>query len=289
MLNNNTNYSFNIYMNSFEDIVNTNSVFIFLTIFTGGLFLSFTITSMLLNFGYNDDIEGAVDEYVNTLDNEYDEDYIYKYDELFESSKLEYIDYEMKENYKKELKNIFITEKTPKGDIIMSYNYYQEDPILSSFYYYCNDSSIQYNILETVAKKYVCENKCLFFFITNDKSGEKDESKTNVINNEISKNNEIIKNNETKVENKTSTIFANFRNYNKKQFNSNTSANTSSNSSEKNKNIIDLTVSISKNRFTRLGNINDYNEIINKKNMEIDREKTIHNISFSDFKKQKFN
>jgi hypothetical protein len=271
------NYTFDVYMNYFEDIVNTNSIFLFLIILSGALFLSCIITSNIINFKYNDDIERSYYEYINTLDNEYDEDYIYKYDDLFDESKIKYIDYEMKENDKKLLKDKFITEKTPKGDVIMSYNYCQSDTSLSSFYYYCNDCSIQYAILETVAKKYVCENKCLFFFITNDKTIDNGN-----INNEENQFNYSKSDKEKNTDNKTSNIFANFRNYNKKTSSSNFNLSNNKNVNDNNTNVFIL-----KNRFTRIGTINDYNDMINKNNFENNREKTIQNISFSDFKNKK--
>ena len=48
-----------------------------------------------------------------------------------------------------------VHQKTPRGDVIM---YYDDD--LSSFVYYCDDKSIPYNFLETVARRYVIDNRC---------------------------------------------------------------------------------------------------------------------------------
>lgn len=272
---------FNISINTFEEINDLNTIFLILFMVTGGIFLSCIITSSILNLSYEHDIDEGHNEYINVISKEYDEDYIYKYDDLFEAVKLEYMNYEMKENDKKALKNKFITEKTPKGDVIMSYNYYQDDTSLSSFYYYCNDTSIQYNILETVAKKYVCENKCLFFFISNDNDNNDTPISYIQDNKEINNKNDNNDNNNKNIE----SLFANFKSYNSNK-------NTNSNKNNKVINLVDKNVernSILKNRFTRLGNINDYNEAIDKMNLKGNRSSTIQNISFSDFKKQKIN
>jgi hypothetical protein len=53
------------------------------------------------------------------------------------------------------LGTIVIKEKTPNGNVIMTYNNKSE-----SFCYYCDDKNIRYMILDTVARKFTIDNKC---------------------------------------------------------------------------------------------------------------------------------
>ena len=53
------------------------------------------------------------------------------------------------------LGTIVVKEKTPNGNVIMTYNKNSE-----SFCYYCDDKNIRYMILDTVARKYTIDNKC---------------------------------------------------------------------------------------------------------------------------------
>jgi hypothetical protein len=53
-----------------------------------------------------------------------------------------------------------IHENTPSGDVIMFY-----DQDLESFVYYCDNKSIPYKYLETVARKYVIDNRCVANFV----------------------------------------------------------------------------------------------------------------------------
>jgi hypothetical protein len=53
-----------------------------------------------------------------------------------------------------------IHENTPAGDVIMFY-----DQDLESFVYYCDNKSVPYKYLETVARKYVIDNRCLSNFV----------------------------------------------------------------------------------------------------------------------------
>lgn len=57
-------------------------------------------------------------------------------------------------------KTRILMESTPRGNIIMFY-----DPYKLGFSYYCDQNVISYDILNTVAMKYVMIYKCYLFFI----------------------------------------------------------------------------------------------------------------------------
>jgi hypothetical protein len=74
-------------------------------------------------------------------------------DEVIAKLKLEARDFVIKERLDG-LKNNFILEKTPLGNVIMYYNNFRE-----SFEYY-SDNTIPYRFLETVSRKYVKTFNC---------------------------------------------------------------------------------------------------------------------------------
>jgi len=69
------------------------------------------------------------------------------------------------------LKNNFIIEKTPLGNVLMFYNNKKE-----TFEYY-SDNSIPYRFLEVVSRKYVLTFKCRFLYIDMEKELQKYETK----------------------------------------------------------------------------------------------------------------
>ena len=58
------------------------------------------------------------------------------------------------------LKENFIEENTPRGLIYMAY-----DNTIESYIYYSKTKDIPYKYLETVARKYVIDNKCLNIYV----------------------------------------------------------------------------------------------------------------------------
>ena len=58
------------------------------------------------------------------------------------------------------LKDNFIEEKSPRGIIYMAY-----DNSIDSYIYYSKTKDIPYKYLETVARKYVIDNKCLNIYV----------------------------------------------------------------------------------------------------------------------------
>ena len=56
--------------------------------------------------------------------------------------------------------NTYVSDETPRGDVAMRYC-----PDSESFWYYSDSANIPYKYLETVARKYVCENNRLDVFV----------------------------------------------------------------------------------------------------------------------------
>lgn len=110
----------------------------------------------------------------------------------------------------RKLNGIKIHEITPKGDVIMHY-----DTKLESFVYYCDDKSIPYKYLETVARKYCLDNDCLEIFVN-----MYDELRKGIARQTQAKI-EKCQNDAKKDENKKEThgakndVFASFKQYNK--------------------------------------------------------------------------
>jgi hypothetical protein len=103
------------------------------------------------------------------------------------------------------LKNCYVMEKTPLGNVLMIYNTER-----SSFSYY-SDSNIPYRYLETVARKYVKMFNCRPIFVDMDEELKSAEEKWEV---EKDKQEEDLNNLSQKVEQKKS-VFAKFKSYNK--------------------------------------------------------------------------
>jgi hypothetical protein len=258
-----------------------NSLFTICLISGCSILLTCIIVSKIISFNYSDDLDNTHNEYIDAMSKEYDEDYVFKYDEIFGKSQELYHTDTLSNIEKTELKNKFIREKTPKGEVIMSYNF-EKDIWLSSFKYYCNDSSIPYSYLETVAKLYVSEYKCPYFFLTIKKIKQENDMKE-LINTNNNSNNTI--NNNTNDKNKVEevkSVFASFKSYNSvKKTNNNISNKSQTNNKSSNDDIVLL-----KNRFTRLGNIEDYDDIIKK---ELNSLKKTIPIDFSEFKRMGIN
>ena len=119
-----------------------------------------------------------------------------------EKYELKYMDEynELKKTYKssdnENYDSIKIHEVTPNGDVIMYY-----DNTSESFAYYCNDKTISYKYLETVARLYVITNKCPEFYLD--------------MNEELNKNNPEDTTTNTLVGKQVNTIFATLKSYNK--------------------------------------------------------------------------
>jgi len=125
-------------------------------------------------------------------------------------------DYEEEEKNYEQLKNNFVFEKTPMGNVIMYYNKER-----NSFEYY-TDNIIPYRVLDTVARKYVLTYGCCELYIDMEK-----EIKEYIVNGSNGltkeKKNKTLEMNETEEKDKEivdpvkskPNVFAKFKSYNK--------------------------------------------------------------------------
>jgi len=205
-----------------------------------------------INYGYN-----LYNSFLNTKtisDNNYLYNYPYKYEDDFEQLENIVLDNEFLKN----IKDCFVSDETPGGEIIMSYDY--DDDL---FFYYSNNTNIQYRFLDTVAMKYVIANNCKSIYkfmkeelinIQNDKEKEKEKEKEN----------------EKEKEKESNNLFVNFKKYNKKA------------SNDINK------IKQNLNKFKRMGNLMEYEKYINNLKNPLN-EPSQRNINYRDFKHRKFN
>jgi hypothetical protein len=152
-----------------------------------------------------------------------EEPYENKYYDKFED--LECI--ELEEDYVKSLKSNIIIEKTPKGNILMYYDFEKE-----SFIYYSDTKDISYLYLETIARKYAIQFNCKKIVVDIKKELEeaKKEKPKEEINKKVSKN----------------ELFASFKDYNRKG---------SGGSKTMNKKFI---IRQNANRYSYRGKLNEY-------------------------------
>ena len=131
-----------------------------------------------------------------------DESYENKYYDQYEQLEL----CELEEDYVKSLRNNVVFETTPKGGIVMYYDFEKE-----SFIYYCDTKDISYLYLETVARKYAMTFHCKKLVV--DMKHELILAKEK--KNNVNKNDEKIRNTDTK-DASNDNLFATFKSYNKK-------------------------------------------------------------------------
>ena len=114
------------------------------------------------------------------------------------------------------LKNCFVMEYTPLGNVLMIY-----DKERNSFKYY-SDNSIPYRYLEVVARKYVKQFSCRPVFVdmeeelklAEEKWEQEKKEKEEKVEEEKKRKEEAIKNNTVLIEEKKN-VFAKFKQYNK--------------------------------------------------------------------------
>ena len=135
---------------------------------------------------------------------------------------------ELEEDYVKSLKSNIIIEKTPKGNVLMYYDFEKE-----SFIYYCDTKDISYLYLETIARKYAIQFNCKKLVV--DIKKELQEAKKEKPKEEIKKKES---NNE---------LFVSFKDYNRKG---------SGGSKTMNKKFI---IRQNANRYSYRGKLNEYN------------------------------
>jgi hypothetical protein len=180
----------------------------------------------------------------------YENKYYDKYDEM-ESEDLD-------EDYVKSLKNNVLYEMTPKGRIIMYYDFEKE-----SFTYYCDTKDVPYLYLETVARKYALTYHCKKIVV--DIKRELDTAKeTNIANDNKSKAQALV---DAK---KTDNLFASFKSYNRKG---------TGGSKTMNKKFI---LRQNANRYSYSGKVNTYSFL---KRNEYKIEKPMDKLDYETFKK----
>jgi hypothetical protein len=172
----------------------------------------------------------------------------------------------MTDDMKKHLSTKVLTETTPDGDVIMHYNYDQDIPERSSFYYYSNNRNIPFKYLDTVARKYVCTYDCVELYLYLKEEIEKEVDK---IKAEKERELKLKEDNANAEKNKTNDVFATFKNY----------KNTSNSSQNTKRSLL-----VPKNRYTRMGTIDDYNRKLTVPSVS-EKKLEVKNISFAEFKK----
>jgi hypothetical protein len=165
-----------------------------------------------------------------------DEIYINKYYDKFNSLMSD----DIEEDRVKELKKSVLYEDTPRGRVILYYDFEKE-----SFVYYCDTKDIPYSFLESVARKYVTINKCKKIMV--DMKEELKLAKDKIAQEKIVN---VRAPRQVNVESNKGTkdMFASFKSYNRK-------GSGGSNSNTLDKKFI---LCGNANRYSYLGKISDY-------------------------------
>ena len=254
----------NHFDNSHE--VSSNDLFFSFLVLGFGVFLSTLIVSYLMpNDDSKLDEEDEEDEDEDEDEDEEDDvNYEYKYSEFFEElNEKEHsaLTVEDKINMKKNV----IAESTPNGNVVMSYHFNEKDPELSAFQYYCNDRSIPYKYLDTVARKFAITYNCpeLYLYLKTELMKGVDKIKQDEEKEKAAA--EMLKKKDEEKE-KVESVFATFKKYKQEE--------------PKTKKAKLRSLLVGKNRYTRLGNVEDYEKTLLPK-----RENDVKPISFAEYKK----
>ena len=239
MLKNNSLYSYSMFFKSSQFVKGVK-------IFGYGLasFFIYRLTSELylkyMKSNVNDESDGECKEIP----------YTYKYYEKFEKFPVE----ELSKAYIKSLLNNVLFETTPKGNVIMYYDYDKE-----SFIYYCDVKDISYLFLETVVRKYAMTFKCKKLVVDIQKEIE---NATNKMKESEVEDKDMVK--------KDTSIFASFKSYNRKG--------TGGSKNPKKKYIVREFA----NRYSYRGKVSDYDFL---KNKDYKVEKPQEKMDYKTFKK----
>jgi len=174
------------------------------------------------------------------------------------------------------LKENFIEENTPRGIIYMAY-----DNTIESYIYYSKTKDIPYKYLETVARKYVIDNKCLNIYVDYkeeyiqglNKYKQRLQERKELLENKIKEKEQ--KQDEDNVENKKKNIFANFKSYNKQD--KSTKNNTDTNTKE-------YILTENSNHYKYKGNLDDYEQMLKEKASQESVLKEYEQIDFKAYK-----
>ena len=174
------------------------------------------------------------------------------------------------------LKENFIEENTPRGIIYMAY-----DNTIESYIYYSKTKDIPYKYLETVARKYVIDNKCLHIYVDYkeeyiqglNKYKQRLQERKELLENKIKEKEQ--KQHEDNVENKKKNIFANFKSYNKQD--KSTKNNTDTSTKE-------YILTENSNHYKYKGNLDDYEQMLKEKASQESVLKEYEQIDFKAYK-----
>ena len=174
------------------------------------------------------------------------------------------------------LKENFIEENTPRGIIYMAY-----DNSIESYIYYSKTKDIPYKYLETVARKYVIDNKCLNIYVDYkeeyiqglNKYKQRLQERKEFL--EKKKKEQEQKEHEDNVENKKKNIFANFKSYNKQD--KSTKNNTDTSTKE-------YILTENSNHYKYKGNLYDYEQMLKEKASQESVLKEYEQIDFKAYK-----
>jgi len=174
------------------------------------------------------------------------------------------------------LKDNFIQEKSPRGIIYMAY-----DNSIESYIYYSKTKDIPYKYLETVARKYVIDNKCLNIYVDYkeeyiqglNKYKQRLQDKKELLENKIKTQEQ--KQYEDNVENKKKNIFANFKSYNKQDKSTKNNIDTSTK---------EYILTENSNHYKYKGNLDDYEKILKEKASQESVLKEYEQIDFKAYK-----
>ena len=179
---------------------------------------------------------------------------------------------------KENLKNNFVMETTPLGNVIMYYNNNK-----NGFVYY-SDSTIPYRFLETVGRKYITIFKCKDTTIYVDETDETDEKTPTEKLPEITTDATSSETKSTSTPLTTTTkknVFAKFKNYNHPNSNPSSSM-IAKNNSVKIRTQSNKEVKENKNKYISDGKITNFSFI-----KKIDKKQIVKrlNMTFAEFKK----
>lgn len=113
---------------------------------------------------------------------------------------------ELSEEYLKNLSRCILFEYTPKGSVILYYDYDKQ-----SFIFYCDNKDISYLFLETVVRKYAITYNCKKLVV--DIKQELNNAKESNANSSIQNNNSITT---SDTNSNTNNVFASLKQYNRK-------------------------------------------------------------------------
>lgn len=184
---------------------------------------------------------------------------------------------------KASLSDRILMETTPKGNVIMYYNYDLDDEERSSFHYYCDDKSIPFNYLDTVSRKYVCLYNCPQIYRYLEKEMEVGIQKMKDLEKKRQEEEEREKKNAKNEENtrkRSDSVFATLKNYKTQNQIISGGGGTGT------KRIMNPNqLLLCKNRYKRLGSIEDYHSYVQMKERKEKEPVNIKPISFSEYKK----